>query len=506
MRPPAQAAWPKAAAPHTEQEYHGWSCDFIELCDAQLQLLLSTMPQISQALLLFRRENPTTGALEFVPLVVHSRRKDDRLRRIWISRPGSAQHTELEEAAPGSPILPGSIPADWILPGYPFKTVGEQGGIAMPDGGLCIPVEYNGVLAGSVLLCPEAPAPADQQPISWESEDIKRADMVAKSIALGAALEGKWHADASRLGAGRALIGSMRALLRTTLHQVRSPVSALVTFGHLLLRKLPPGDANRALAKNIILEALRIDELLEPLDEAGDMHVLPEAAEGPVPWYSRDEEELHSINSSVEIPAQEDSTRFTPPPTYTKDSSTNGLQLLWLSDVLTPQADIAKVLASEKKISFFAEIDDDTPPVLAVEKYVREAVSNLIDNSLKYSPPGSCVGLYCGAARDDEGNIDSDSLENVVEVLVWDTGYGFSDIEREDVWEFGYRGSAATLSGQSGSGIGLSAVREMLTACGAEIQLHSPLPQYLDLRDHDYGDIPPTPGSAFRLRFKRPVR
>lgn len=362
----------------------------------------------------------------------------------------------------------------------------------MPDGGMCIPVEYNGVLAGSVVLCPANPGNH-----TWTSEDMKRADMVAKSIALGAALEGKWHANAWMLDTGRSLIDSMKSLLTTTLHQVRSPVSALVTFGHLLLRKLPPGDANRALAKNIILEALRVNELLQPLDEAGDAHVLPEALGGAVPWYQKDMDGETLPQDGGEV------TEVPKPVVYAKEVSTDGLQLLWLSDVLQPQAEISEMLASEKGMIFVAVIDDDSPPVLAVEKYVREAVSSLVDNSLKYSPPGSHVGISCIWSDDEDEKAEPN---DVVQVVVWDTGYGFSEEEIDEVWEFGFRGSAAVRSGAVGSGIGLSAVQQMLQASGADISLQSPLPADFDPRDVESKDRASRPGSAFTLRFKRPSR
>eukprot|EP00177_Eucheuma_denticulatum_P008249 GFKZ01015013.1.p1 GENE.GFKZ01015013.1~~GFKZ01015013.1.p1 ORF type:complete len:541 (+),score=58.01 GFKZ01015013.1:299-1921(+) len=468
-------------------DYHGWSQDFIDLCTSQFSLLASTIPTLSQALLFFRRENPNTGALEFVPLVVHSP-NFSTASRVWISS-GSAAETALE---PGSPsrVLPGGIPAEWILPDYPFKNVnafGDSGAIVMPDGGLCLPVEYNGVLAGSIVLFSGGnPAP------QWTEEDANRAAMVAKSIAMGAALEGKWSSAIGTVGASRQLIESMRALLRVTLHQVRSPVSALVTFGHLLLHKLPPGDENRKLAKNIIVEAFRVDDLLKPLDLAGESHVLPEASP---PWYEH--EDHHHLGFDT-ADAQESKPV---PAVYADMMAEDVLQMLWLSDVLEPQVEVARALAEEKGLHFTSRIDDDMPAVFAIGKHVREAVSNLIDNSLKYTSPGGHVGLHC-SVREIENDANGEPDE-VVEVVVWDTGFGFSEDEKKYIFEYGFRGSAAEFTAVPGSGIGLSAVREMLQASGAEVSLESPLPDKLDPRKRADGKQD-NPGSAFTLRFRRP--
>lgn len=508
----------KRARPHSRPEtldtdYNGWSSDFLELCNAQLQLLVSTVSNLAQVSLFFRHENPETGALEFIPLIVHSSDSDDRASRIWISS-GSAGQTELEDTH-ASRVLPGGIPATWILPDYPFKTIGTEGGIVMPDGGLCIPVEYNNVLAGSIVLMPQtAPLPTESQdPLNpWSPEDIKRADMVAKSIALAAALEGKWRANETLLGTSRHMIESVRSLLRTTLHQIRSPISALVTFGHLLLRKLPPGDANRDLAKNMILEALRVDELLEPLDHARDTLVLPEAPL-PLPLTARDKSKKSKaqLNAEATETTDEASRAGAFPPVDIASSrqpnpsqfSRGGKQLLWLADVLIPLANMFSVLAREKGIELVVEIDEDTPAVITVEKFVREAVSNLMDNALKYADPGAFIGiksLY--KAKSGRGR----NAKEAVEVVVWDTGPGFSKSEVDKVWDFGFRGSAAARKDVPGSGLGLSIVKELLNASGAVITLRSPLPSRLDPRGKASRERRGARGCAFFLYFDVPSR
>lgn len=489
-----------------DDDYDGWSREFIDLCTSQFSLLASTIPSLREALLFFRRENPTNGALEFVPLIAHSSQANPT-SRVWISS-GAAGETALE---PGSPcrVLPGGIPAEWIIPDYPFKSMGA---VDMPDGRLCVPVEYNGVLAGSVVLVPETASA-----MQWTNSDVHKANMVARSIAMAAALEGKWRVTMGNIDTSKQLIDSMRDMLRVTLHQVRSPLTALITFGHLLLHKLPPGDSNRALAKNIILEALRVDDLIKPLDTASETHVLPEVGRA---WYEAER--------SVTIPADiiddhsvemDDSPRIDAASPVPQDViPTEDLQLLWLSDVIEPQAEVTRILAETKGQHLLVDIDTDTPAVLAVEKYVRESVRNLLDNSLKYSPRGAYIGLSC--ITKDIISADGSGSEEVVEVQVWDTGYGFTKKDMEDAFHFGYRGSAASEIQASGSGIGLSAVRDMVYASGGTISLVSPLPSQMDprlnskrssqkfenhLHDPDYSaEEFETPGSLITLTFKRP--
>ena len=78
-------------------------------------------------------------------------------------------------------------------------------------------------------------------------KDIKKVDLFARTVALAAALEGKWHVYKGLLDTSRTLLESIRSPLRTTLHQIRSTLQALVTLGNLVMRKLPVKDSNRDL-------------------------------------------------------------------------------------------------------------------------------------------------------------------------------------------------------------------------------------------------------------------
>lgn len=136
--------------------------------------------------------------------------------------------------------------------------------------------------------------------------------------------------------------------------------------------------------------------------------------------------------------------------------------------------------------SFAQQIDlgyeAEAAPVLIAghAMMLRELLSNLIDNALRYTPAGGRVTVRVGRDGDDA------LLE------VEDTGPGIAAHEREHVFERFYRilGSNA-----SGSGLGLAIVREIAQQHGAEIVL---LP-------NPHSHAPALPGSLFRLRFPPPV-
>ena len=104
---------------------------------------------------------------------------------------------------------------------------------------------------------------------------------------------------------------------------------------------------------------------------------------------------------------------------------------------------------------------------------LRVALGNLVDNAIRYSPPGGKVDV----------RVRTEGGEAVAEVL--DNGPGIPHAERERVFDRFRRGEAAA---GSGSGLGLAIVREIATRHGATVEL----------RDRDGG-----PGLCARLRFGR---
>ena len=97
----------------------------------------------------------------------------------------------------------------------------------------------------------------------------------------------------------------------------------------------------------------------------------------------------------------------------------------------------------------------ETPVWAAAQpELIAEALSNLVDNALRYCPPGSRVDISVSA--------DPPTL------LVADSGPGLAVDEREAVLERFVRGRCAA---GDGSGLGLAIVREIADLHGAELQL-----------------------------------
>ncbi len=88
---------------------------------------------------------------------------------------------------------------------------------------------------------------------------------------------------------------------------------------------------------------------------------------------------------------------------------------------------------------------------------VRQMLLNLLDNAVKYGPPGQTVTI--GAAGRKEGG----GTNGVARLWVDDCGPGIPQSDRERVWERFWRLERDRGTAVAGSGIGLAVVRELAT-------------------------------------------
>ncbi|MFZ6745239.1 sensor histidine kinase N-terminal domain-containing protein [Undibacterium sp. JH2W] len=132
-----------------------------------------------------------------------------------------------------------------------------------------------------------------------------------------------------------------------------------------------------------------------------------------------------------------------------------------------------------KKIDLGFEQDKNAVLVFGSPLMLREMLSNLIDNALRYTPQEHSVTVRV--------RIDHDQALAIVEVE--DNGPGIPMAERERVFERFYRILGSNVQG---SGLGLAIVREIASQHEARIQIvDNPQPQ-----------DPAYPGCIFRISFQ----
>jgi signal transduction histidine kinase len=105
---------------------------------------------------------------------------------------------------------------------------------------------------------------------------------------------------------------------------------------------------------------------------------------------------------------------------------------------------------------------------------------NLLDNALKYGPPGQTVTVGVRLAAEDQGaavGVEAPGFEGlngghrpaVAQLLVEDQGPGIPPRDRERIWERFVRLTPASESAVAGTGIGLAVVRELASLHGGRV-------------------------------------
>jgi signal transduction histidine kinase len=130
-------------------------------------------------------------------------------------------------------------------------------------------------------------------------------------------------------------------------------------------------------------------------------------------------------------------------------------------DLARVASDVAASLGSRFR-STGVRLTQDLPPtfVLGDAQRLRQVVTNLLANALKFTPEGGQVTLRVG----------HDEHHAFVEVA--DTGPGIPAEEQALVWDRFYRGKGGRTA--LGSGIGLAVVKELVAAHGGTVALTSP--------------------------------
>jgi two-component system phosphate regulon sensor histidine kinase PhoR len=107
------------------------------------------------------------------------------------------------------------------------------------------------------------------------------------------------------------------------------------------------------------------------------------------------------------------------------------------------------------------EIPETPLPVLGDRLALEQAISNLLDNALKYTPEGGNIWLR---VRREAGYAIAE---------VEDTGIGIEPKDRERIFERFYRVDKARSREVGGTGLGLSIVKHVMLSHGGSVQVES---------------------------------
>ncbi len=134
------------------------------------------------------------------------------------------------------------------------------------------------------------------------------------------------------------------------------------------------------------------------------------------------------------------------------------LQNVKISALIDEVTDLYSYVAEEKNISIRTSLQEGLQSV-ADRNRLQQAIANLLDNAVKYTPPGG--GIDIQAFQEDQDTI----------IRIKDTGAGILPQELPKIWDRLYRGDKSR--SQRGLGLGLSLVKAIIHAHKGHVEVAS---------------------------------
>lgn len=433
------------------------SSEFVKLCRSQVAIAVSLGAKFSAVYL--TQELVEGSEAKLVPIAVYPETSAESEENQGLRLPSSESSTvkpvprllappvlPVEESTAGA-IAPERLPSN------------ERGSNQCQDPEnvwqqrrqIVTPLIHEGTVMGLLV--------SGRQDRPWNEREEAQIQQIARTLALACILDQRSQWMQQELGATRQIQAQVYDTMHNLLHQFKSPLTALRTFGKLLARRLVPEDKNRNVAFSIVRESDRLQELLGQFDRTVDTG----------------EVNLRLPSGTSEKATSLELIRHSPlslsPATNLKDSC-------FVVEVLKPLLISAEAIASERHLKLLADIPADLPPVSANDRALREVLSNLIDNALKYTPAGRQIYIKVRyeAADGDRGGY---SQLPAIAIAVSDTGSGIPPQDLEHLFERHYRGEKAQTE-IPGTGLGLAIARDLVRQMQGEIEVFSPVnPEWL---------------------------
>ncbi|AFY33763.1 histidine kinase [Calothrix sp. PCC 7507] len=413
------------------------SSDFVALCREQIVLLTQGLGASLSAVYLTQElvEAPT-GEAKLIPVVIYP--------ETAVLKPGE----ELNEATARKQL---DVRKILVLPQHQGKLLAAgtessdssqksetQQEYLLSGNQIVLPLIHEGVMMGLLVTGREDRA--------WNEQEQSQIQRIAQTLAIACILDQRRAWLQHQLHQQQILQEQQRDLLDNLLHQFRNPLTALRTFGKLLLKRLRTGDPNRNVADNIVRESDRLKELLLKFDQVIDL------TEADLATLSLPQNEVFV---EATFPKETKPALLLP---GTGEQETECA----LADLLAPLLVSAKAIAQERNLQLKAKIPRSLPRVRANIKALQEVLSNIIDNALKYTPAGGKILIQVGREK-----------ANLQGIAISDTGPGIPPEDLEHLGERHYRGVQAQTE-IPGTGLGLAIAKQLIEQMQGEIEVFSP--------------------------------
>jgi signal transduction histidine kinase len=414
------------------------SSEFMALCRSQLRLLAEGLGA-SLSVVYMTEELEGGGESKLLPVVVYPETGTvwsemmtqivDRSSSLTLNR--SPTQLAIDESPPSTALA---------VPKSAERSPDEDRNKRCQ---ILLPLVYDGTILGLLATTRES------QP--WNAAEQTEIQHIAQTIALAGILDRRRNWFATELHQQQALQIRQQDILHNLLHQLRNPLTAIRTFGKLLIKRLQPEDRQLSIVNSIVRESDRLQELLQHLENAIDIPIItePKVNADRLNLLATDRRDSPSPSANLLLP----------------DASFQ-IEFCQLTDVLDPLILSAEAIAQDRGLNFYSHVPHDLPLVRAHPAALREVLSNLIDNALKYTPAGGEVDIDVEVG---------DAIASTLQICIRDTGLGIPPQDLDKLFTRHYRGVQAEGS-IAGTGLGLSIAKELVAHMQGKIEVTSPPP------------------------------